>query len=58
MRTLYSGTGKNVMEWCLGVRGVEQKSSVKIQHAQEAAELSGGLGKGAILKMGHFFQWS
>jgi hypothetical protein len=32
---------------------VRQKSPVEIQHAQEAAELTGGLRRGAVLNMGH-----
>jgi hypothetical protein len=46
MRALDSGAGKNVMERCLGGSGVGQKSPVEFQHAQEAAELTGGLWRG------------
>jgi hypothetical protein len=32
---------------------------IKVQHAQEAAELAGGLRWGAVLKMSYsFLQWS
>jgi hypothetical protein len=53
IRALDSGAGKNVVERCLGRSGVGQKSPVEIQHAQEAAELTGGLRRGAVLEMGH-----
>jgi hypothetical protein len=35
MRTLYSGAGVNVMEWCLGGSSVGQKSPIKVENAQE-----------------------
>jgi hypothetical protein len=41
------------MERCLGGSGVGQKSPVEIQHAQEAAELTGGLWREAVLEMSH-----
>jgi hypothetical protein len=34
------------MEWSLGSSSVRQKSHVKVQHSQEAMELTGGLGRG------------
>jgi hypothetical protein len=38
---------------------VGQKSPIKVQHAEEATELTGGSRRGAVLKMGHsFLQWS
>jgi hypothetical protein len=51
MRTLESGAGERVMEWCLG-SSVGQKSSIKIEHAEETTELTGGLRRGSVLKMG------
>jgi hypothetical protein len=53
MRSLDSGAGKNVMERCLGGSGVGHKSPVEIQHAQEAAKLTGGLRRGAVLELSH-----
>jgi hypothetical protein len=41
------------MKWCLGGCGVGQKSPVEVQHAQKTAELTGGLERVAVLKMGH-----
>jgi hypothetical protein len=59
MRTFDSGAGESVMEWCLGPSSVRQKSPIEVQHAQKATELTGGLRRGAALKMGHsFLQWS
>jgi hypothetical protein len=58
MRTLDSGAGESGMERCLDSSSVGQKSPVKIQHAQEAPELTGGLRRLAVLQMGHsFLQW-
>jgi hypothetical protein len=38
---------------------VGQKSPIEIQHAQEETELTGGLRKGAFLKMSRsLLQWS
>jgi hypothetical protein len=38
---------------------VEQKSSIKVQHAQQATELTGGIKREAVLEMGYsFLQWS
>jgi hypothetical protein len=39
--TLDSGARERGMERCLGTSNVGQKTSVKIQHAQEATELIG-----------------
>jgi hypothetical protein len=47
MRALDSPVGENIMKRCLGSSGVGQKLPVEIQHAQEAAELTGSLGRGA-----------
>jgi hypothetical protein len=35
MRTLDSGAGENVMEWCLGGSSVGQKAPLKVENAQE-----------------------
>jgi hypothetical protein len=40
------------MKWYLGGRCVVQKSHV-VQHAQKTAELTGGLGRVAVLKVGY-----
>jgi hypothetical protein len=46
------------MERCLGSSSVEQISPVKVQHAKKSTELTGGLRRRAVLKMGHsFLQW-
>jgi hypothetical protein len=38
---------------------LRQKSSVKVDHSQEATKQADGLGRRAVLKMGHsFFQRS
>jgi hypothetical protein len=56
---LESGAGENVMKWCLGCRRMGQESRVEVQHAQKMAELTGGIGRVAILKMNYsFFQGS
>jgi hypothetical protein len=39
-----SEAGENVGKWCLVCRRVGQKSPVLVQHAQETAGLTGGLG--------------
>jgi hypothetical protein len=44
MRTLDSEVGESVMEWCLG-SSLGQKSSIKIEYAQETTEPTGGLRK-------------
>jgi hypothetical protein len=46
MRALDSGAGKSVMVWCLDSSIVGQKSSIKVQHAQEVTELTGRLRRG------------
>jgi hypothetical protein len=52
MRALDSGSGENVMEWCVGSSGVGKKSHVEVQHAQETVELTG-----TVLMMSYsFFQ--
>jgi hypothetical protein len=57
MGALDSGARENVVQWCLGDRRVRQKSSIEIQHTQKSTELTGGIGRMAILEMGHsFFQ--
>jgi hypothetical protein len=54
--TFDSGAGQ-VMKWCFGSSGVGQKSPVEVEHAHEAEELTGGLGRRADMKMGYsFFQ--
>jgi hypothetical protein len=50
-----SGAEENVMKWCLGDPRVVHKSPVGVQHAQKTAELTGGLGRVAVLKMGYPF---
>jgi hypothetical protein len=55
MRTLDSGAGENVMEWCLDCSSVGQKSPIKVENAEEATELTGGLRRGAVLQMSHSF---
>jgi hypothetical protein len=52
---LDSGAPENVVKWYLGGRRVGQKSPVEVQHAQETAELTGGLGRMAVLEMGYSF---
>jgi hypothetical protein len=54
MGALDSGVEENV-KWCLGGRRVGQKSPVELQHAQKTAELTGGLGRVAVLETGHSF---
>jgi hypothetical protein len=49
---LESGSGENVMKWCPGGRLVWQKSPVELQHAKKTEELTGSLGRVAVLKMG------
>jgi hypothetical protein len=57
MGALDSGAGENVVQWCLGCHRVGQKSSIEGQYIQKSTELTGRLGKVAVLKMGHsFFQ--
>jgi hypothetical protein len=52
-----SDTGESVVQWCLGGRRVGQKSPIEVHHAQKSTELTGGLGRGAVLEVGHsFFQ--
>jgi hypothetical protein len=54
-----SGAGESGMELCLYSSSMGQESPVKIQHAQEATELTGGLRRRAVLQMCHsFLQWS
>lgn len=59
---LDSGAGKNIVQWYLGGHRIGQKSNVEIQHDWKTAELTGGLGRVAILKIDypfyHFFQRS
>jgi hypothetical protein len=55
VRALDSGAGENVMQWCLGGRRVRQKSPIEFEHAQKSTELTGGLGRVAVLEIGHFF---
>lgn len=54
MRALDTGSRENVVKWCLVCRCMGQKSPVEVQHAQETAELTGGLGRVTVLKMGDF----
>jgi hypothetical protein len=57
MGALDSGAGENVVQWCLGGRRVGQKSPIEVQHAQKSAELTGGLGRVAVLEVRYsFFQ--
>jgi hypothetical protein len=50
--------GESVVEWCLGSSSVG-KNPVEIQHAQKSTELTGGLRRRAVQKMGHsILQWS
>jgi hypothetical protein len=54
---LNSRAGEDAVKWCLGGRRVGQKSPIEVQHAQESTELTGGLGRVAVLEMGYtFFQ--
>jgi hypothetical protein len=47
------------MKWCLGGLRVRQISLVEGQHANKTAELTGGVGRMEVLKMGYpFFQRS
>jgi hypothetical protein len=41
------------MKWCLGGCCVWQKSPVEVHHAQKTAELTGGLGRVAVLEIGY-----
>jgi hypothetical protein len=51
-----SGSREGVAKWSLVCRRVGQKSPIE-DYAQETAELTGGLGRLAVLKMDHsFFQ--
>lgn len=57
MRVLDSGSGENVVKWCLLCYCVGRELPVEVQHAQETAEQTGGLGRLAVLKVGcSFFQ--
>jgi hypothetical protein len=57
MGALESKAGENVMKWCPGCCCMGQELPVEVQHAQKSAELTGGFGRVAILKMGYsFFQ--
>jgi hypothetical protein len=49
--SLDSGAEENVVKWCLVCHCMGQKSPVVVQHAQETAELRGGLGSLAALLM-------
>jgi hypothetical protein len=58
MTALEAEAGEDIAKWWLGNSGMG-KSPVAVQHAQEAAEPTGSLGKGAVLKVGYsFFQRS
>jgi hypothetical protein len=46
---LDSGSGEGVVKWCLVSCRMGQESPVVVQHAQEMAELTGGLGRMAVL---------
>jgi hypothetical protein len=57
VRALDSGSGENVVKWWLVCRRVGQKSPIEVKHAQETAELTGGLGRETVLEVGYsFFQ--
>jgi hypothetical protein len=55
MRAFDSGGGESVMEWCLGSSSLQQKWSLKVEHSQEATEVTGGLRRRAVLKMANSF---
>jgi hypothetical protein len=55
VRALDSGARDHVVKWCPVGRLIWQKSPVEVQHAQKPAELTGGLGRLAALKMGYLF---
>jgi hypothetical protein len=56
VEALDSGAVENV-QWCLGGRRVGQLSPTDVQHVRKSTELTGGVGRGAVLVMGHsFFQ--
>jgi hypothetical protein len=52
---LILGAGENIMQWYLGGNLVGEKSPIEVQHAQKLMELTGGLGRVAVLEMGHLF---
>jgi hypothetical protein len=54
---LDNGARGNVVKWGLGGRRVGQKLLVDIQHVLRTADLTGGLGRLAVVEMGYsFFQ--
>jgi hypothetical protein len=55
MTTSTARARQNVVKWCLGARRVGLKSPVEVQHTQKPVELTGSLGRMAILEMGHLF---
>jgi hypothetical protein len=50
---LDSGTGENVVQWCLDGRSVGRTSPLEVQHTQKSTELTGVLWRVAVLEMGH-----
>jgi hypothetical protein len=52
---LDSGAIENVVQWCLGGHHVRHKSPIEVQHAEKLTELTGYLGRVAVLEMGHSF---
>jgi hypothetical protein len=55
VRVLDSGYRENIVKWCLVGHHVGQKLPVEVQHAQKQVELTGGLGRLAVLEMGYSF---
>jgi hypothetical protein len=53
VRALDSEAGENIVMQCLVCRCGGQKQPVEVQHTQEGAELTTGLGRLAVLKMGY-----
>jgi hypothetical protein len=55
MRALDSEARQNIVKRCLVCCCVAQKSPVEVQNAQEMTELTCGVGRLAVLKMGYSF---